>query len=151
MNKFTRILITLALCLGTVFAGEAEKTKAEALIKKGAQFIKDNGKEAALKAFNDPKGAFVEGELYIFAYDMDDVCLALYSKPAQIGKDLSDITDADGKQFFKDFHKVIESKTGSGWVEYKWINPITKKIQDKQSFVMKIPGQNMYIGCGIYK
>ncbi|MBK8802256.1 MAG: cache domain-containing protein [Fibrobacteres bacterium] len=151
MTTFARFVLALGLCFSATFAGEAEKGKAEALVKKGAKYIKDHGKEAALKEFNNPKGGFVDGELYIFAYDMEDVCLALPSKPAQVGRDLSDITDADGKPFFKDFHKVLDSKAGSGWIQYKWNNPLTKKVQDKLSFIMKIPDQNMYIGCGIYK
>jgi len=151
MLALNKILIVAALTISSVFAGEADKGKAEALVKKGAQYIKEHGKDAGIAEFNNAKGKFVDGELYIFAYDMEDVCLALYSKPAQIGKDLSDITDADGKPFFKEFHKVLESKEGHGWVEYKWNNPLTKKVQDKISFVMKIPDQNMYIGCGIYK
>jgi len=151
MFKLTRILLAVALAVTTGFSAEADKGKAEALVKKGAAFIKEHGKDEAIKEFNNAKGKFVDGELYIFAYDMEDVCLALYAKPAQVGKDLSDITDADGKPFFKEFHKVLDSKQGHGWVENKWNNPLTKKVQDKLSFIMKIPDQNMYIGCGIYK
>ena len=151
MNKIARILMALAICATGALAGEADKGKAEALVKKGVQFIKDHGKDAAIQEFNNPKGKFVDGELYIFAYDMDDVCLALYSKPAQVGKDLSDITDADGKPFFKEFHTVLDSKEGHGWIGYKWNNPLTKKVQDKISYIQKIPGQNLYIGCGLYK
>jgi cytochrome c len=151
MRFFKQLLLALFLVQGFTLAAETPQQKAEALVKRAAQFAKEKGREAAIKAYNDPKGQFVDGEYYIFAYDMEDVCLALPNKPQQVGKDLSDITDADGKQFFLDFHKVLSSKAGAGWVDYKWNNPLTKKIQDKTSYIMLIPGQNMYIGCGFYK
>lgn len=151
MKVIVALLFTLFLTVSNTLAAETPQQKAEALVKKAAAYIKAKGKEAAIKAFNDPKGEFVDGEFYIFAYDMNDVCLALPSKPQQLGKDLSDITDADGKLLFQDFHKVVDSKSGAGWVDYKWNNPVTKKIQDKSSYLMKIPGQDMFIGCGFYK
>lgn len=150
MKSISKIIVTLLALV--VFAGaETPSQKAEALVKRGFAYIKEKGKDAAIKEFNNPKGIFVEGEFYIFAYDMGDVCLALPSKQAQVGKDLTEIVDADGKLFFAEFHKVMESKSGSGWVDYKWMNPETKKIQAKTSFVMKVPGEDMYIGCGFYK
>lgn len=150
MKTMTRT-ISILLALAVFAMAETPAQKAEALVKRGAAYVKEKGKVEALKEFNNPKGKFVDGEFYIFAYDMNDVCLALPSKPAQVGKDLSDIADADGKLFFQDFHKVLESKTGAGWVDYKWMNPETKKIQAKTSYIMKIPGQDMFIGCGFYK
>lgn len=150
MKTITKIL-TVLLALAVFAMAETPAQKAEVLVKRGAAYVKEKGKVEALKEFNNPTGKFVEGEYYIFAYDMNDVCLALPSKPAQVGKDLSDIADADGKLFFQDFHKVLESKTGAGWVDYKWMNPETKKIQAKTSYIMKIPGEDLFIGCGFYK
>jgi len=152
MKKWIVAISVMLFAVTQCFAQEQTKQqKAEALVKKAAAYIKEKGKDVALKEFNDPKGKFVDGEFYIFAYTMKNICLALPSKPAQVGKDLTDITDADGKPFFLDFHKVLDSKAGSGWVDYKWNNPITKKIQDKSSYLMKIDGQDLYIGCGFYK
>jgi signal transduction histidine kinase len=145
-------LFTLLLCLALgAYAAETPAQKAEALVKRAAAYIKEKGKDAALKEFNNPKGKFVEGELYIFAYSLKNICLALPTKPQQVGQDLTNLADADGKLFFQDFHKAIESKAGAGWVDYKWVNPVTKKIQDKSSYLMNIPGQDMFIGCGFYK
>jgi cytochrome c len=143
------------ICAGFFFAVSGAESvtiaqKAERMVNKGAAYVKQVGKDSALVEFNDPKGKFIDGDLYIFAYTMKHVCLALPFKPAQVGKDLSELVDADGKPFFQEFSKVLTEK-GSGWVDYKWNNPLTKKIQDKTSFVMKIDGENLYIGCGFYK
>ena len=152
MKKWILLIATL-LCASTQALAQdsSRQQKAEALVKKAAAYIQEKGNDAALKEFNNPQGKFVDGEFYIFAYSMKNICLAMPSKPALVGKDFSEITDANGKQFFLEFHKVLDSKAGAGWVDYKWNNPVTNKIQDKMSYVMKIEGQDIFIGCGFYK
>jgi signal transduction histidine kinase len=44
--------------------------------------------------------------------------------------------------------KAMEDK--GGWVDYKWINPETKKIGDKSSYVLPVSA-DVFVGCGIYK
>jgi signal transduction histidine kinase len=41
------------------------------------------------------------------------------------------------------------AKKGSGWYYYKWSNPITKQIEDKMAYVMKLDTA-LWIGCGVY-
>ncbi len=148
-----RTALTFLACTAFMFSATAAETpaqKAEAMVKKAAAHIKAVGKEKALVDLNDMKGKFVDGEYYVFAYTLKNVCLALAPKPAQVGKDLTDIVDADGKPLVQELNKIATTK-GSGWYDYKWNNPLTKKIQDKTSFVMLIDGQDMFIGCGYYK
>jgi signal transduction histidine kinase len=38
---------------------------------------------------------------------------------------------------------------GSGWVDYKWPNPVTKKIQTKSAYVVKV--NDNVCGTGYYK
>ena len=149
MNRIFALALTALLAVSQAFAADPAK-KAEDLVKKAALFIKEKGKDAALKEFNNPKGKFVDGEFYVFAFTMGNIGLAHPMNPGMVGKDVSNLPDADGKHFFKTFQDVV-NKSGSGWVDYKWNNPVTKKIQQKSSYVMKIDGQDMYIGCGIYK
>ncbi len=59
------------------------------------------------------------------------------------------LQDADGKFFIQE---MIESaKKGGGWVDYKWTNPETKRIQDKSTLIKPLPGIDAFLGCGIYK
>ena len=43
----------------------------------------------------------------------------------------------------------IANGPGSGWVNYKWPNPLTNKIEDKSSYVEKMG--DYFVGVGIYK
>lgn len=145
---FGALLINWVL-MGSAFAG-ATPDQAKAMVEKAVAYAKANGPENAYKEFNTAGSKFFDGELYVFAYDLDGNNLALGANPKMVGKNLLEMKSADGKFYLKDMIEVIKSK-GEGWVDYKWTNPETKKIQDKASFVKKIPGTNAFVGSGIYK
>jgi len=143
----------LGLFLITVFmvhyagaAGTADEAKA--LVDKAVEYFKANGKDKAIAAFNDPKGEFVKGDLYIFLFDADCNTLAHGANPKLVGKNIGEMKDADGKLFMKEMAALAQK--GGGWLDYKWTNPETKKVQDKSSYVMPLEG-GLFVGCGIYK
>lgn len=145
---FAVLLVNLAL-ISVAFAGPT-KDQAKAMVDKAIAYAKANGADKAYKEFNTPGSQFFDGELYIFAYDLNGNNLALGANPKMVGKNLLEMKSADGKFYLKEMIEVVKSK-GEGWVDYKWTNPETKKIQDKTSFVKKIPGTDAFVGCGIYK
>jgi len=124
------------------------KSDAEAMVKKAVSYLKANGKEKAFTEFSDPKGKFVEGDLYVFVYDLNGVCLAHGGNPKMVGKELIDLKDADGKSFVKERIELAQSK-GSGWQNYKWSNPVSKRIEDKTAYIEKV--DDCIVGCGAYK
>ena len=149
----------IAVCCLTVFLGLVVSTgitmaagtadEAKAMVEKALAYIQANGKDKAIEAFNDPKGEFVKGDLYIFMNDMSGVTQAHGGNIKLVGKNLQDLKDADGKPFFQEF--AVKARSGGGWVDYKWANPETKKVQDKSTLIMKVEGADCYVGCGIYK
>lgn len=146
-KMFGGLLINLVL-MTAAFAATPEQAKA--MVEKAIAYAKANGPEKAYKEFNTPGSPFFDGELYIFAYDMQGNNLALGGNPKMTGKNLMDMKTADGKLLIKDFIEIIKTK-GEGWYDYKWTNPETKKIQDKSSFIKKIPGTDAFLGSGFYK
>jgi cytochrome c len=46
---------------------------------------------------------------------------------------------------------VARSAKAAGWVDYEWTHPATKKIEDKTSYIQRVPGQDAYVGVGIYR
>jgi signal transduction histidine kinase len=127
-------------------AGSADEAKA--LVEKAIAFYKANGKEKVIAEINNVKGQFVKGELYVFIWDLNGTVLAHGPNPKLIGKDVSELRDADGKLFVKEGVELAKAK-GSGWVDYKWTNPVSKKIDAKSTFVKK--ADDMIFCCGIYK
>jgi cytochrome c len=150
MKHIFSLLVTILLMAGIVIAQGKRGTpqEAEAMVKKAVAFVKANGKDKAFEAFNDQKGKFVDGDLYIFVYDLTGKCLSHGGNPKMIGKDLIDMKDADGKPFVKERIELIKTK-GKGWQNYKWTNPVSKAIEDKTVYVEK--ADDVIVGCGAYK
>lgn len=152
MNILKKLFAFFALSLVFVSASQAAVSAddAKALVDKAVAHVKQVGAEQAFKEFNDPNGAWVKGELYILAYDYQGNNLVLGANPKMNGKNLWDIKSPDGKFVVREFVDLVKAK-GTGWVDYQWSNPESKKIENKTTFVTKVPGMDAIIGCGIYK
>ena len=147
-----KALITVLLAL--IFVGTAvtacfavnSPEEAEAMVKEGVAYMMANGKARTLEEINDQKGQFVRGELYLFVIDMHGRCLAHGTNRNLIGKNMIDFKDPDGKYFIREFIDV--AKKGSGWVAYKWDNPVSKRTEEKSTYIEA--GQDFIFGCGVY-
>ena len=139
-------LFTASLVLASGPADEAKMAKA--MVEEAVSFFNNQGKEKALAEFSNPKGKFVKGELYVFAYDLNATIIAHPINPKLIGKSLLEVPDADGKLFRKEIAELAKTK-GSGWVDYKYKNPVSNKIEDKTTLIQKVG--DVIICCGIYK
>ena len=138
----------LTLSFGSVaLAAKPTKDEAKTLVKKAVSFFKANGKEKSLAEFSNPKGQFVKGELYLTVWDLNGTQIAHGANAKLVGKNLIDLKDKDGKAFVKDFMSI--GKKGSGWVEYKWTNPATNKIESKHTYLET--ANDIIIGAGVYE
>ena len=126
----------------------ASPEEAMALVRKAVDFIKKNGKDKAFREFNNPKGTFVNGDLYIFAQDMAGVMRAHPMNSVLIGKDVSEMKDVDGKRFGRELLEAARSK-GNGWVDYNWLNPASNEIIAKSTYCMRV--EDTMLACGIYR
>jgi signal transduction histidine kinase len=117
------------------------------MVGKAAAFMKANGKEKSFKEFSEGT-QFKKDDLYVFVIDMKGITLAHGGNPKLVGKDMSGLKDADGKLFIKDMIDGATAK-GSGWSDYKWTNPVTKKIDPKSTYFQKV--DDVILGCGVYK
>jgi cytochrome c len=141
--------LLLVSFIGVVIAAEnGTKPEAEAMVKKAIAFVKENGREKALAEFSNPKGKFVDRDLYIFVYDMNGKVLAHGANQKMIGKDMLEMKDPDGTPYVKERIEIVKTK-GKGWQDYKFTNPTTKKIEPKTAYIEKY--EDMIIGCGVYK
>jgi hypothetical protein len=126
--------------------GGGTPEEAKALVAQAIAFYKANGKKSALAEFSKPRGQFVKGELYIFAYDPNGTVIAHGGDAALIGQSFTDVPDPDGKYFAREFIKI---GPGGGWVDYKWMNYVTKKVEAKTTYLMRI--DDVILGCGAYR
>ena len=141
--------VFLVSLVGFGWAGDYGTTgEADGMVKKAIAYLKANGKEKAFADFSSPQGAFVDRDLYIFVYDLNGKCVAHGFNQKMIGKDLREMKDADGKDYVKERIEIAKTK-GKGWQDYKFTNPITKKLEPKTAYIEKF--EDVIVGCGAYK
>ncbi len=147
MKRILAALLITLLSVSLVLA-VSPADQAKTMVDEAVAFFNANGKEKALQEISNPKGRWAKGELYVFAYDLNGVVIAHPINPKLIGKNLIDVPDAAGKTFRRDIAEVARTK-GMGWVDYKYKNPSTNKIEDKSTFLRKVG--DAIICCGTYK
>ncbi len=148
---FSTILIALFLIstLSIVFGAEyGTKAEAEAMVKKAIAYIKEHGKEKAFAEISNPKGKFVDRDLYVTVYDFNGKCLAHGGNPKMVGKNMIDLKDPDGKPIVREKVELARTKD-SFWQNYKFSNPVTKKIEQKSMYIERYG--DLIVGCGAYK
>jgi cytochrome c len=146
-------LLAAALCFAmtSVSAATVEPTEKDAIAmaERGAALVKEKGKEEMIKRINAKDPQFVQGSLYV---DMRDVktgiVLAHPFNPSIVGKDLTDVPDANGKKYRREIIELAAAK-GKGWVDYQYKNPTSGKIEPKTTYILLVDG--VVLEAGLYK
>ncbi len=152
ITKALRILVALAVCLaaaGTQAQDRSTPAEAVAMVKKAVAYYKAHGREKTMAEINSPSGQFRSGDLYVVASELPNATVLAHAvNPRMVGKETIDMKDADGKQFVHEMVEVVKTK-GSGWVDHRWINHQTKKIELKSAYLERV-GEVFFL-CGVYK
>lgn len=121
---------------------------ASAMVRKAVVYLKKNGKDKLLAEASNPKGTLVDNDLYLSIYTLDGKVVAHGANPKLIGVDVSQLRDANDRYFIKDILGAARS-AGSGWVDYKWVDPASKALRDKSVYLEK--ADDLVIAAGFYK
>ncbi len=117
-------------------------------VENAVAFYKVSGKRIALAEYTNPNGQFVQDEMYIYALNPKGTMLAHGVNEKFVGEEFVDIMDYDGKSFIREIVDTANTE-GSGWVEYKWYNPVTKQVLPKVVYFRKV--DDLIICSGVYK
>ena len=126
----------------------ASGKEAKEFVQRAKAFYKKAGKAIALAEFTNPKGPFIEGEQYIFVLNPKGTMLSHGVNEKYIGQDFVDVKDSDGRSFIREIVEVADKK-GSGFVDYKWYNPVTKEDLVKHVYFEKV--DDLILCSGVYK
>jgi cytochrome c len=152
MRKQMTVAIALALAVAGMpaVAQESRATRADAekMVKKGVEFLKKNGMDKASAEMTAPSRTFVDRDLYLVIYDLNGVPVAHGQNPKQVGKHLIDLKDPDGKPFVRERVELAKSQ-GRFWQDYKFTDPLTKKVLPKQMYCER--SDDVVVCGGIYK
>lgn len=147
----------MAVVLGAVLAagatwatGESATAKeAEAMVKKGVAYIKAHGKDKGYAEItNKDNKEFHDRDLYLAVHRLDGTAVAHGTNEKMVGKNFIEMKDIDGKEYIKE--RVEFGKTKSSfWTDYKFNNPVSKKIEPKTAYCERL--DDTVVCGGIYK
>lgn len=123
----------------------ATLASAKALAERAAGFLAAEGAQNALPRFMNPAGGFVDGDLYVFVFDLDGRLRASGAWPETVGARIG--IDDTGGIYARMRRLALDA--GKGWVEYSWYNPCTRKLEPKASYIVRVG--DFIVGVGAYK
>ena len=139
---------TLEVSVGDVKLRQGTADQARQLVFDAMVHIQNVGLEQALRDFQDPRGGFIDRDLYIFIFDRAGTYFLHGAIPERDGTPLSAIEGLDAAQLVADAWNTCDTQQG-GWVYYAITNPVTGEIQAKSSYVVPLDQQRL-LGCGCY-
>ena len=142
-------LLVFYLVVASFAQEQATKEECVARCKIAAELIQKIGQEEAVEKINDKDGPFVWKDTYVFVFDGSGKILA-HPFPKAIGKVLIDRKDSNGKLYFREFIQVANTK-GEGWVRYTHPKVKGGPPVAKISYILKVPGENVIVGAGIWE
>jgi cytochrome c len=143
-----RSLTLLALGATLLFApsawaaGQGTPDEAKAMAVKAADYLKSAGPDKAFPEFDAKGGPWHDRDLYVIV-SQNGVVVAHGTNPGLIGKSVLDLRDVDGKQFVREADKI----TDAGWVTYKWQNPVTKVVEPKAQYYIRVGEYRVSVGA----
>lgn len=137
------------ICSASSYAKEeyATKKEAETMVSRTVSALKSN-KARTLEEITSKDSKYVDRDLYAVVYDMSGKVLAHGANNKMVGKDLIDLKDPDGKEFVKERVELARSK-GKFWQDYKFTDPITRKVLPKEAYCEK--ADELIVCAGVYK
>ncbi len=147
--KTSVTILFAALIFGGIVSAQVKIGKpadAEAYVKKAIEYIKANGTDKAFAEFSNPKGKFIEGDLYISVYDMKGFCVS-HPDPKKNKVDLSEEKDPTGKLVLQE-RLALAKQNGKGWANYKGKRLGSNELVDKTVYVERY--DKYIVCCAVY-
>jgi TRAP-type uncharacterized transport system substrate-binding protein len=160
-KKATRILAggliagTLLTLLTTINpAGAASefgtRDEAVAMVHRVQEMYKKLGAEATLEAVRHKAPGTIDRDLYAYILDQNGVVEANGAIATMVpGTNLINFRDQNGKYMMREQMDACKSPQGHGWVDFRWLSPVTHTIDDKSSYIERMG--DYCVGVGIYR
>ena len=107
------------------------------MVQKAVAFIKAQGPDKGYAEIDNKSGQFVKGDLYIAVVGLDGTLLAYGADGEHIGNNVMHLKDPDGKEVVRERIELAQ-KEPSFWQSYKFMNPVTKKVEPKQMYCERL-------------
>ncbi len=110
-------------------------------------YVKKNGREPALRTFNDPAGTFSQPDMYVFAFDRNGTYLASPYLPGIVG--LNHLSSRDPYGEYHVPYIIANAEQGGGFMYYFFADPAKDyQIRLKLTY-SRMAGDDLIVGAGI--
>jgi cytochrome c len=139
------LIVGSALLLAPVAhaAGQATPEEAKAMAIKAASYLQSSGPETAFPAFSAKDGPWHDRDLYVLVENDQHIMVAHGSNPALIGRNVLNLKDPEGKSVAVELDAIKDA----GWVDFKWLNPVTKAIEPKTLYAVRVGEYHVAVGA----
>jgi len=132
------------LCVG-YYIPRATAAQAKTMLNQAVSAVESN-REAAYAEINQLTSRFHQDDLYVFVVDLNDGRMLAHGVNARlIGKASSEILNADGKPVVTQMINILRDKS-EGELDYRWRNPLTKRIENKHTLFKKVGNEMVAVG-----
>jgi signal transduction histidine kinase len=153
----TWVMITGIVLTSNALADSAPKEMCVAKVKEAVRLINEKGVDAAIAVINRKDGGFAWKDSYVFVVDFQGRTVANALFPDHVGRNQMGLTNQDGRLIIQEFIEIAKTR-GEGWSEYMWPKPEEmQKPKDqrvsskKASYVLRVPGQDMFAVAGVHE
>jgi len=123
-----------------------DESRLMAFLSEAVAYVKEKGEKKALQEFNNRSGSFVRGDLYIFAYDFNETCLAHPFMPDLVGQ--KGLLDINGMNVTA--NELALAKRGGGFMYLVFPNPTHGSKEELKLIYIEAVNDNLYLGSGLY-
>ena len=135
---------------GVLAQDRGSRAEAQAMAEAAAAHVQKAGRPQAFADFQQDRTQWVRKDLYVFAFDFSGTCLAHGVNRKMVGRNLAELLDEQRRSIVLEMATLARTK-GSGWISYKWADPLTRRIEPKSAFLVRIDGFDGFVGVGVYE
>ena len=157
-KTITAAFFTAGLVAGVTFAAPGSavavsqfgtREEAIAMVHRAQEMFKKLGSEGTFEAVRHKARGTIDRDLYVYILDINGIVMANGVIPTMTtGTNLYNARDQNGKYFMREKLDLCKASR-PGWVDFRFLNPVTQTIEDKSSYIERMG--DYCTAVGIYR
>lgn len=117
-------------------------------VGEAAAYVKKNGRDAAIREFNDPNGSFSKADMFVFVFDRNGTLLANPYLPGIVG--VNRLSDRDSYGEYPVPYIIRNAENGGGFLYYFFADPANNYQVRLKLGYSQLAGDDLVVGAGIF-
>jgi len=117
-------------------------------VGEAAAYVKKNGRDAAVREFNDPNGSFSQPDMFVFAFDRNGTLLANPYLTGMVGANR--LSDRDPYGEYPVPYIIHNAENGGGFLYYFIADPANNYQVRLKLGYSQLAGDDIVVGAGLF-